>query len=127
MDFPRFPIGPVIEYYGGEPVEADRGWHPVRCPFHGDRDASGSVRTDGEEVFHCFGCEIKGNAVQILMKVEGLGYRDAVRRVEEITGIVRVELRGQLRKGSSLSRTTGDWAGYSAFKRTWLRGESDDS
>lgn len=124
-DFAKFPISPILEHYGGEPVEDDRRWHDYRCPFHDDSHKSASVRTEGEQIYHCFVCEMKGNATQLLMKREGLAYRDAVRRAEEITGISGGGVRESSGYGASVPGDARDQFSYSAFKRTWVRDEPD--
>lgn len=125
IDFPVFPISPILEHYGFEPVEDGRGWHPVKCAFHGETDASASVITTEEQAFNCHACGMRGNAVQLIMKKEDLGYRQALARAEGITGDSGIQVHGQRRQGSSLSGNQGDRQSYSAFKRTWLRGEPD--
>src|ERR1041385_7613392 len=74
MEYHRYPIGPILERYGFDPIDTDRGWHAVRCEFHGDRDASGSVNTL-DQIYNCFGCGMRGSGTQIIMKMEGLTYR----------------------------------------------------
>jgi len=54
------------------------GWKPYRCPFHGDRDASGSVNSQ-KQVFNCHAADCpKGNAVQVIMQWEQVTFREAV-------------------------------------------------
>ncbi len=50
------------------------------CPFHNDVVPSLSI--DHERgLWHCFGCSRSGNVIQLVMKLEGLDFRDAVRRL----------------------------------------------
>ncbi|MDO8726388.1 MAG: CHC2 zinc finger domain-containing protein, partial [Candidatus Methanoperedens sp.] len=52
----------------------------VVCPFH--NDAVPSLSIDHERgLWHCFGCSRSGNVIQLVMKLEGLDFRDAVRRL----------------------------------------------
>lgn len=126
MEFHRYPIGPVLEHYGFDPVAPDRAWHAIRCEFHGDRDASGSVNTV-TQVYNCFaglGCPT-GSAVQIVMKKEGLTYSDALFRTEEITGDSDSSVRQGYRGRSSVSRSEGHYRSYREIRESWLRQESD--
>ena len=122
---PSYPIGPVLEHYGFDAVDHDRGWRDIRCAFHGDRNASGRVRSDDstEQVYYCHAyreCP-NGNAVQIIMKKEGLAYRDAVIRATEITGVGDGEVRRSGGPRDAVPRKSRTESKVSAFKRTWLR------
>ena len=56
------------------------------CPFHQEKTPSFSVVPD-KGFFHCFGCGASGNGIDFVMRAERLEFREAVRRVAEITGI----------------------------------------
>jgi DNA primase len=121
-EFAFIPIGPILEYYGFDAIEDDRGWRPVRCAFHGETDASASViTTEDEQAFNCHACGMKGNAAQIIMKKEGVSYKDAVKRAEGILGGSSSALHGFRGTGPSLPSDKRDRQSYSEFKRTWLR------
>ena len=47
-----------------------------RCPFHDD-DTASFVVTDSKGLWHCFGCHAGGTAIDWVMKVEGLTFREA--------------------------------------------------
>ena len=128
-EFPRFPLGPVLEHFGFEELKPDHGWYDIKCAFHGDSNESGRVRTmlGEDEVFHCmasYSCP-SGNAVQILMQKEGLKFTEAVRRAEELTGHSDGSVRGKSGGRPSVSRKSGDHGSYRAFKRAWLGDRSD--
>jgi len=54
--------------------------HFAKCPFHADADASLSInRTKG--VYHCFGCNAKGNVIQLVQHMEKTSFPEAVRRL----------------------------------------------
>lgn len=62
----------------------------LRCPFHDDRRPSLSIDLE-KGVFHCFGCQAKGNALEFVADKEGLdrkgGLREAATKVAAICGI----------------------------------------
>ena len=120
-ELPSFPIGPILEYYGSPPIEDGRGWTPIRCPFHEDGDASASYRSDDEQVFKCHSCGMKGNAAQLIMKKEGVGYWDAVARAKGIAEPRNGDVRRFPGRGNAVSRKSGGESAVRAFARTWLR------
>ncbi|MCS7208195.1 MAG: DNA primase [Fimbriimonadales bacterium] len=61
------------------------------CPFHAERTPSFHV-SPALNRFHCFGCGASGDAVAFLMRIEGLSFREALRRLAEHAGI---ELRAE--------------------------------
>ncbi|WP_370880910.1 CHC2 zinc finger domain-containing protein [Streptomyces africanus] len=83
----QFPIAPVLAYYGVDPKEARWGHSTIRCvlPDHDDRTPSLSIDLE-KGVFHCFGCQRGGAAVQFIMFMdEKAKTREAAeRRAEEI-------------------------------------------
>jgi len=56
------------------------------CPFHGEKTPSFNVNST-RQIFHCFGCGVGGNVFNFLMRVEGLSFPDAVRRLGEQVGV----------------------------------------
>src|SRR6476619_1714191 len=56
------------------------------CPFHKEKTPSFSVNPE-KGFFYCFGCKEKGNVFDFLMKVEGLSFPEAARRLAEGAGI----------------------------------------
>ncbi len=56
------------------------------CPFHAERTPSFTVSPD-KQLFYCFGCHAGGNVFTFIMKLEGLTFREAVRRLGERAGI----------------------------------------
>jgi DNA primase len=72
------------------------------CPFHDEKSPSFNVRpTHG--TFHCFGCGEGGSVIDFVMKIEHLGFVEAVERLADQVG-VRLTYEGG---GSSVQRDRG--------------------
>ncbi len=72
------------------------------CPFHDEKTPSFNVRpTHG--TFHCFGCAEGGSVIDFVMKIEHLGFVEAVERLADQVG-VRLTYEGG---GSSVQRDRG--------------------
>lgn len=53
------------------------------CPFHEDSTPSLTV-TPAKQLWHCFGCGEGGDAIRFVQKREGLGFREAIERLETL-------------------------------------------
>jgi CHC2-type zinc finger protein len=51
-------------------------WWRGLCPFHAEKTASFFVNED-KGFFHCFGCQAKGDVIDFIQRLDGLGFRDA--------------------------------------------------
>ena len=47
------------------------------CPFHSEKTPSFSVSAD-KQIYHCFGCGKGGGAINFVMGLDNLPFRDAV-------------------------------------------------
>ena len=56
------------------------------CPFHDEKSPSFHV-TPAREFFHCFGCQEGGDVITFLMKIDGLGFTEAVERLADKYGV----------------------------------------
>ncbi|MGH3885253.1 MAG: DNA primase, partial [Pseudonocardiaceae bacterium] len=72
------------------------------CPFHDEKSPSFNVRP-GHGTFHCFGCGEGGSVVDFVMKIDHLGFVEAVERLADRVGI-RLTYTGG---GSSVQRDRG--------------------
>jgi DNA primase len=72
------------------------------CPFHEEKTPSLSVRPS-HGTFHCFGCGEGGSVIDFVMKIEVIGFVEAVERLAERVG-VRLTYEGG---GSSVQRDRG--------------------
>ncbi len=56
------------------------------CPFHSEKTASFTVSAE-KQMFHCFGCGEGGNIFSFLMKIENIGFAEAVAELGEKLGV----------------------------------------
>ena len=62
------------------------------CPFH--KEKTPSLKVDSEKgAWHCFGCGEGGDAISFIMKMESLGFPEAV---EKLASMVGISLEGQV-------------------------------
>jgi len=69
---------PIKELY--EQLTGDKPRHGmVHCPFHDDQTASMSVGKYNR--YKCFGCDAGGDVIDLYMKLEGVEFIQAVKRI----------------------------------------------
>ena len=56
------------------------------CPFHNEKSPSFSVSPD-KQIFHCFGCNVGGNVITFVSKIEGLNFVETVQMLAERANI----------------------------------------
>ncbi|WP_316347521.1 DNA primase [Desulfuromonas acetoxidans] len=61
--------------------------HLGLCPFHSEKTPSFNVNSS-RQIFHCFGCGVGGNVFSFLMRMEGLAFPQAVKRLADQVGVV---------------------------------------
>ena len=78
----------VIAGYGVQFKKSGRDYVAL-CPFHTEQTPSFHV-TPEKRLFHCFGCEAKGNVIQFVAMKEGIGEREAaVKLLATVPGVTR--------------------------------------
>ena len=80
----RSDIVEVVSSY--LPLKRSGANHQGLCPFHQEKSPSFNVNS-ARQIFHCFGCGVGGNVFSFLMRMEGLSFPDAVRRLGEKVGV----------------------------------------
>jgi hypothetical protein len=58
-----------------------------RCPFHADHDPSLQV-DPAERRWKCWPCDLGGDAPALVMRLQGVGFPEAVRIVADLAGII---------------------------------------
>jgi len=80
----RTDIVQVVSSY--LPLKRSGANHQGLCPFHSEKSPSFNVNST-RQIFHCFGCGVGGNVFSFLMRMEGLSFPEAVRRLGERVGV----------------------------------------
>ena len=53
------------------------------CPFHGEKTPSFRVDLE-KDTFHCFGCGAEGDAIDFVMKMDGVSWQEAIAKLAKI-------------------------------------------
>ena len=96
----------VVRHFGGEVKE---GFNvSVRCCMHDDSRRSAVIDTYNN-LYYCHTCGKGGNAINVIMELENVGFKDALSRANEICAGSGATLRSvNKRRGSGLPRRTWD-------------------
>ena len=76
----RADIVQVVSRYVQLTPKGGRYWG--LCPFHGEKTASFSVNPQ-RQMYYCFGCHAGGSAINFVMEMERVEFRDAVTLLAE--------------------------------------------
>ena len=59
------------------------------CPFPGhDDDEPSFIVTPSKNLFHCLGCDAGGSVIDLVMKLDGITFREAVDKLMTSTGLI---------------------------------------
>jgi DNA primase len=87
------PIDDVVGDYV-QLKNAGGGQKKGLCPFHDEKTPSFHV-TPSKGFFHCFGCQVGGDVITFIMKLEHLTFMETVERLAERIGYtLRYEMSG---------------------------------
>ena len=76
------------------------------CPFHDEKSPSFNVNP-AADFFHCFGCGEGGDVITFLMKIDGLGFTEAVERLADKYGVQLRYQEGSDRRPQARDATSG--------------------
>ena len=57
------------------------------CPFHSEKTPSFSVNSE-KQIYHCFGCGKGGGAINFIMEIENVSFRDSIEILAGRAGLV---------------------------------------
>lgn len=103
----KFPIEPILESLGQIiPGGRRTGRVKAKCSFHDDTVASAVIDYQHQR-FRCFGCGETGDALELLMRHEGITFAVAIERAASIAGQEVSGVRKQQSGGGGLFDDTG--------------------
>ncbi len=97
----KFKIAPILEQFGFHLAGRRTGRQKVKCQFHQDDRASGSVDYNANR-YVCFACAVSGDAVDLLRLQLGLSFHEAVERAKSLTGQGSGQICGEPAPGETL-------------------------
>ena len=77
----RVDLADLIASYGID-VKVAGSSKKACCPFHREKTPSFMIN-EGKGFYHCFGCGESGDAIKFVMKMEGLSFVEAVKKLAE--------------------------------------------
>ncbi len=81
----RVDLADLISSYGNEVRHNGSGiW--CRCPFHNEKTPSMKI-DPSTGWYHCFGCGESGDAIDFVMKQDGLSFGEALKKLADKVGI----------------------------------------
>ena len=86
----RTDLAELISSYGVQVRHAGSSLKAC-CPFHHEKTPSFNINA-AKGFYHCFGCGESGDAIKFVMKMDGLTFPEAARKLAEQCG-VKVETR----------------------------------
>ena len=97
------PIDDVVADYV-QLKSAGGGQKKGLCPFHDEKSPSFHV-TPSKGYFHCFGCQVGGDVIAFIMKLEHLTFTETVERLADRIGYTLRYEAGSANSGPSINRS----------------------
>lgn len=88
----RLDIAEVVQAY--LPLKQAGRNLKAPCPFHNEKSASFMVSPE-KGIYHCFGCQEGGDMFSFVMKMDGLGFREALEKLARQAGVELKARRGE--------------------------------
>lgn len=103
----KYPIAPILEAIGQSlPGGRRSGKVKAKCSFHNDQVASAVIDYQSQR-FRCFACMETGDAIELIMRHEGLKFEAAIERCADLTGQAQPTVREERGDSGSLFDDTG--------------------
>jgi len=97
------PIDDVVGDYV-QLKSAGGGQKKGLCPFHDEKSPSFHV-TPSKGYFHCFGCQVGGDVIAFIMKLEHLTFTETVERLADRIGYTLTYEAGSTSSGPAINRS----------------------
>jgi DNA primase len=97
------PIDDVVADYV-QLKNAGGGQKKGLCPFHDEKSPSFHV-TPSKGYFHCFGCQVGGDVIAFIMKLEHLTFMETVERLADRIGYTLRYEAGGINTGPAINRS----------------------
>lgn len=81
--------------------------HVGLCPFHGEKTPSFTVNDD-KGFFHCFGCGAHGDVIGFAMRIDSLGFMEAVENLAQEAGLAMPRLSPVEREAAERSASLSE-------------------
>lgn len=69
------------------PLKKKGGNYAACCPFHNEKTPSFTV-SPSKQIYHCFGCQVSGNAIGFLMEFDRLTFVEAIEQLAKELGML---------------------------------------
>lgn len=96
-----FNIVDVVKNYISVIKKGQNYW--ALCPFHGDKNPSLSI-SPNKNIFKCFTCNTKGNAVSFVMLFKKVTFIEAIKEIKTLLNINNPELNKFLNSNSKMDQ-----------------------
>ncbi|MGO9121047.1 MAG: toprim domain-containing protein [Desulfomonilaceae bacterium] len=84
------PMYELLQVLG---LEGPNGSGKIFCPLHDESTPSCHVY---DSHLHCYGCGKSMDSIDLIMELEGVGFKDAVRRLAQLTGLPAPDFNGDM-------------------------------
>lgn len=97
----KYNIVEILKNYVNLTKKGQNFW--CLCPFHGDKNPSLSVSPQ-KNIFKCFVCNAKGNAISFIMQFKKISYFEAVKEIIKVMNIDDIQLNNLINDYSNYNK-----------------------